>query len=158
MHVASTASLRAWERIPSVLPRQDTQTRIVHSVSEVDVTSRATLLLELAASPPQGEHLQRSAPDPEPSARRRLFGPCRDWRPLVHHVRKGEQDVVVALDAQNGKTIWEHAYSAPFSADYELEQGPGPRNPGRLILPFTVRTTFNGQTQADSSGTLDAVV
>ena len=42
--------------------------------------------------------------------------------------RSGEQDVVVALDAGTGKTLWEYRYDAPFTSDYELEQGPGPRS------------------------------
>jgi outer membrane protein assembly factor BamB len=41
--------------------------------------------------------------------------------------RLGERDVVVALDAATGKTIWEYRYDAPFTRQYELEQGPGPR-------------------------------
>jgi outer membrane protein assembly factor BamB len=40
--------------------------------------------------------------------------------------RRGNQDVVVALDAATGKTLWEYAYDAPFSADYSMENGPGP--------------------------------
>jgi outer membrane protein assembly factor BamB len=42
--------------------------------------------------------------------------------------RSGEQDVVVALDAASGKTVWEYRYDAPFTKEYELEQGPGPRS------------------------------
>ena len=41
--------------------------------------------------------------------------------------RVGERDVVVALDAATGKTVWEYRYDAPFTKEYELEQGPGPR-------------------------------
>jgi outer membrane protein assembly factor BamB len=41
--------------------------------------------------------------------------------------RRGSEDVVIALDAATGKTVWEHAYEATFSDDYWLEQGPGPR-------------------------------
>ncbi len=41
--------------------------------------------------------------------------------------RKGEQDVVIALSAATGKTLWEFAYDAPFTPQYDLEQGPGPR-------------------------------
>lgn len=41
--------------------------------------------------------------------------------------RLGERDVVVALDAATGKTVWEYRYNAPFTKEYELEQGPGPR-------------------------------
>ena len=29
--------------------------------------------------------------------------------------RKGEQDVVVALEAATGKTVWEYIYDAPFT-------------------------------------------
>ena len=42
--------------------------------------------------------------------------------------RSGKQDVVVALDAATGKTFWEYRYDAPFTSEYELEQGPGPRS------------------------------
>ena len=42
--------------------------------------------------------------------------------------RSGVQDVVVALDAATGKTVWEYRYDAPFTAEYEFEQGPGPRS------------------------------
>ena len=41
--------------------------------------------------------------------------------------RSGEQDVVVSLEAATGKTIWEFRYDAPFTKEYVLEQGPGPR-------------------------------
>ena len=41
--------------------------------------------------------------------------------------RKGDQDVVIALEAATGKTLWEYSYDAPFAKEYELEQGPGPR-------------------------------
>jgi outer membrane protein assembly factor BamB len=41
--------------------------------------------------------------------------------------RKGDQDVVVAMEAATGKTVWEYSYAAPFAKEYELEQGPGPR-------------------------------
>jgi len=41
--------------------------------------------------------------------------------------RSGEQDVVVSLEAATGKTVWEYRYDAPFTSEYVLEQGPGPR-------------------------------
>jgi outer membrane protein assembly factor BamB len=40
--------------------------------------------------------------------------------------RRGEQEVVVALDAASGATAWEHAYAAPFTAEYDVQHGPGP--------------------------------
>lgn len=40
--------------------------------------------------------------------------------------RRGVQDVVVALEARTGKTIWEYAYDAPFVNSYNEAVGPGP--------------------------------
>ena len=40
--------------------------------------------------------------------------------------RRGSQDVIVALDALTGKTIWEYAYEAPFKNSYDEAVGPGP--------------------------------
>lgn len=40
--------------------------------------------------------------------------------------RKGEQELVVSLDAATGKTLWEYGYDAPFSKDYDMSNGPGP--------------------------------
>jgi len=40
--------------------------------------------------------------------------------------RRGAQDVITALDARNGNTIWEYAYEAQFQNSYAEEVGPGP--------------------------------
>ena len=40
--------------------------------------------------------------------------------------RKDENEIVVALDAATGKTIWEFSYAAPFSSLYDMTNGPGP--------------------------------
>src|SRR6476661_328645 len=40
--------------------------------------------------------------------------------------RKGDNEVAIALDAATGKTLWEYSYAAPFSADYDMTNGPGP--------------------------------
>jgi outer membrane protein assembly factor BamB len=45
---------------------------------------------------------------------------------LFTMIRRGEQEIVVALDAATGKTLWENAQEARFSADYSMENGPGP--------------------------------
>lgn len=45
---------------------------------------------------------------------------------LYTMTRRGAREVVVALDAETGKTVWEFAYDAPFSAEYSMENGPGP--------------------------------
>jgi outer membrane protein assembly factor BamB len=45
---------------------------------------------------------------------------------LFTMIRRGEHEIVVALDASTGKTLWEHALEARFSAEYSMENGPGP--------------------------------
>jgi len=40
--------------------------------------------------------------------------------------RKGENEVVIALDAATGKTVWEYSYATPFSPQYDMSNGPGP--------------------------------
>lgn len=40
--------------------------------------------------------------------------------------RKGETEVVAALDAANGKTLWEYSYAAPFAKEYDMSNGEGP--------------------------------
>ena len=42
--------------------------------------------------------------------------------------RKEEQEVVIALDAATGKTLWEHAYAAPFLSSMDMNHGPGPHS------------------------------
>jgi outer membrane protein assembly factor BamB len=37
-------------------------------------------------------------------------------------------EVVVALDAATGKTLWEHVYDAPLLPDMGMEYGPGPHS------------------------------
>jgi outer membrane protein assembly factor BamB len=40
--------------------------------------------------------------------------------------RQGEQEVVIALDAKTGKTIWEHGYAAPYIKGMDMSYGDGP--------------------------------
>ncbi len=40
--------------------------------------------------------------------------------------RKGENEVVIALDASTGKTVWDYSYAAPFPPEYDMSNGPGP--------------------------------
>jgi len=67
--------------------------------------------------------------------------------------RKGEQEVVIALDAATGKTLWEYCYDAPFSKEYDMSNGPGPHATPLIAgdLVFTAGATgkfhcFNKQT------------
>jgi hypothetical protein len=40
--------------------------------------------------------------------------------------RRGMNDVVTALDAATGQTLWEHVYPNPFTNDFSEKVGPGP--------------------------------
>src|SRR5579871_5703587 len=40
--------------------------------------------------------------------------------------RRNTQDVITALDAASGKTLWEFAYDNPFTNSYSEAVGPGP--------------------------------
>src|SRR5713226_7185089 len=40
--------------------------------------------------------------------------------------RRGSNDVMTALDARDGKTLWEYEYSATFRNAYHEGVGPGP--------------------------------
>ncbi len=42
--------------------------------------------------------------------------------------RKGAQDVVIAMDAATGKTLWETALDAPHRPNMNIEAGPGPHS------------------------------
>ncbi len=41
-------------------------------------------------------------------------------------LRQGEDEVVMALDATTGETLWRDAESAPFPPEYDMSHGPGP--------------------------------
>ena len=45
---------------------------------------------------------------------------------------EGEQEIVIALAADTGKTIWEHKYEAPH-AGLNLEHGAGPHSTPLLV-------------------------
>jgi outer membrane protein assembly factor BamB len=49
-----------------------------------------------------------------------------DGGQLYTMYRKGEQEVVIALDARTGKTIWEYRYPAPYLRGMDMSYGDGP--------------------------------
>jgi outer membrane protein assembly factor BamB len=58
--------------------------------------------------------------------------------------RRDKQEVVIALDAASGKTLWEYGYDAPFSSEYILEQGPGPRATPLVTADFVFASGATG--------------
>jgi outer membrane protein assembly factor BamB len=59
--------------------------------------------------------------------------------------RRGSQDVVTALDAGSGKTLWEYAYEAVFSNAYSEAVGPGPYAMPQVIGDRLVMASGIGQ-------------
>jgi outer membrane protein assembly factor BamB len=53
-------------------------------------------------------------------------GVAADGGVLYTMYRRDPQEVVAALDAATGKTLWEYAYAAPIGPGLKLENGPGP--------------------------------
>lgn len=53
------------------------------------------------------------------------------------------EEVIVALDAASGSTLWEHRYPAPWPKDLQMEFGPGPHSTPVLVGDrlFTVGCT-----------------
>jgi outer membrane protein assembly factor BamB len=59
--------------------------------------------------------------------------------------RKGEQEVVVALDAATGKTLWEYAYAAPFWKEQDMSNGPGPHSTPLVTGAYVFTTGATGK-------------
>ena len=65
--------------------------------------------------------------------------------------RRDDREVVIAVEAATGKTVWEFAYDAPFimpgreadPVEFNLEQGPGPHSMPAIVgnRLFTLGTT-----------------
>lgn len=51
-----------------------------------------------------------------------------DGERLYTMIRRDENEVVVALNPQNGETLWEHTYSAPNLTTEQTQFGPGPHS------------------------------
>jgi outer membrane protein assembly factor BamB len=51
-----------------------------------------------------------------------------DGNTLYTMYRQGNQEIVIAADANTGKTVWEHKYDAPFAPSMKMENGPGPHS------------------------------
>jgi outer membrane protein assembly factor BamB len=46
---------------------------------------------------------------------------------LITLYREGDRELVVALDAASGRTVWQHAYPAPWLPNMDRERAPGPQ-------------------------------
>lgn len=68
---------------------------------------------------------------------------AKDGR-LYTMVREGKEEIVVALDASTGKTIWEHRYEAEFWPDMVLRFGPGPNATPAIVGDRIFSIGING--------------
>ena len=59
--------------------------------------------------------------------------------------RKGDTETVVALDASNGKTLWEYPYSAPFAKEYDMSNGQGPHATPLVVGNFVFTAGATGK-------------
>jgi outer membrane protein assembly factor BamB len=59
--------------------------------------------------------------------------------------RHDARDVVIALDAATGKTLWEHGYDAPFKNAYAERVGPGPYAMPQVVGDRLVTASGVGQ-------------
>jgi outer membrane protein assembly factor BamB len=59
--------------------------------------------------------------------------------------RRGSQDVITALDARTGKTLWEYSYEATFKNAYSEAVGPGPYAMPQVVGDRLVTASGIGQ-------------
>ncbi len=58
--------------------------------------------------------------------------------------RRGEEEIVVAMEAATGKTVWEHRYPAPFLSGMKMENGPGPHSTPLVVGNQVFTVGING--------------
>src|SRR4051794_36459797 len=59
---------------------------------------------------------------------------------LFTMIHRGGQEVVVALDASSGKTVWEYPFDVAFLDEMNMDTGPGPHSTP-LVVGSRVFTT-----------------
>ena len=59
--------------------------------------------------------------------------------------RDGDNEVVLALDATNGKTVWEYKYAAKFLKGMNMATGPGPHSTPMIDGPRLFTVGVNGK-------------
>ena len=59
--------------------------------------------------------------------------------------RRNSSDVITALDAATGKTLWEYEYENPFTNDYSEAVGPGPYAMPQVIGDRVVTASGTGK-------------
>src|SRR5262249_15455192 len=60
----------------------------------------------------------------------------------------GQDDVIVALEAKTGHTIWEYAYANAFTNSYSEAVGPGPYSMPRVVGDRVLTASSTGKIQS----------
>jgi len=76
-----------------------------------------------------------------------------DDRALYTMYRRGTQNIVIALDAQSGRTLWEQAFEAKASDKALVDYGTGPNATPLLAAGRLFVTTYNGTLAALDAAT-----
>src|SRR5262245_9618348 len=61
---------------------------------------------------------------------------------------RGQDDVIVALEAKTGHTIWEYAYANPFTNSYSEAVGPGPYSMPQVVGDRVLTASSRGKIQS----------
>ena len=61
---------------------------------------------------------------------------------------RGSKDVIVALDAATGKTVWEYEYENPFTNAFSEKVGPGPYAMPQVVGDRVVTASATGKIQS----------
>ena len=67
---------------------------------------------------------------------------CADQDNLYTMFRRGNEDVVIALSAQTGKTIWEYAYTSLPWGEFNQQYGPGPHSTPLIVGEYIYSIGF----------------
>lgn len=67
---------------------------------------------------------------------------CADQDNLYTMFRRGNEDVVIALSAKTGKTIWEYAYTSLPWGEFNQQYGPGPHSTPLIIGDYIYSIGF----------------
>ncbi|PYV37055.1 MAG: hypothetical protein DMG06_29075 [Acidobacteria bacterium] len=62
--------------------------------------------------------------------------------------RRGSQDIVTAIDASRGTTVWEYAYEAEFKNSFSEKVGPGPYAMPQVVGDRLVTASGIGKIQS----------
>ena len=67
-----------------------------------------------------------------------------DAERLFTMYRDGDDEIVIAMNAQNGETVWEYRYAAPLAAAAVTDFGKGPNATPLVVGDALITVGFNG--------------